>query len=130
MRDFKKTRETKEQRKKARRLSSNLLLRSCFNLATFSHNTNPSHLCLLRKLDVRIIYTCHVSSRNLYLWDLRRRRLKGGSDAEGAAWLLVIDMTTFVLEEGYAPVSRQDTLPPPPAAAPSAFCSSTDPPVN
>ena len=50
MRDFTKTRETKEQRKKPRRLSFNLLFCSCFSFATYSHNINPSHHCLLRNL--------------------------------------------------------------------------------
>ena len=85
MRDFKKTRETKEQRKKPRRLSFNLLLRSCFSLATSSHNINPSHHCLLRNLMSRstmFVMSLHV---NVRLWDLRKRCLQGGSDAEGAA---------------------------------------------
>jgi len=85
MRDFKKTRETKEQRKKPRRLSFNLLLRFCFSLATSSHNVNPSHHCLLRNLMSRstmFVMSLHV---NVRLWDLRKRCLQGGSDAEGAA---------------------------------------------
>jgi hypothetical protein len=51
MRNFTKIRETnKEQRKKARRLSFNLLLlRFPFNLAISSYNTNPSHLSVCLK---------------------------------------------------------------------------------
>ena len=72
MRDFTKTRETKEQRKKPRRLSFNLLFCFCFSFATYSHNINPSHHCLLRNLMSRstmFVMSLHV---NVRLWDLRK----------------------------------------------------------